>query len=68
MNDCVWAWVCACDFESCCCDAYCSINTARGADLADQYDKEVAVALEPIKAKYKAMFEKEEQYENNALF
>lgn len=55
MNDCLWAFMCGvCDCEGCNrCEDYISVNSDRGRELLENYQREVDEALQPVYAKWK---------------
>lgn len=55
MNDCLWAFMCdACSCEHCNgCKDYISVNSEKGRDLLDKYQKDVEEALQPVYEKWK---------------
>jgi len=58
MNDCFLFMICACEGDGCeGCKKYLSLNSDRGQELSDQYDKDVEEALKPVRVKYSKVLE-----------
>lgn len=56
MNDCFWYQICACDCEYGQCFKYLSINSDKGNKLSEQYQKEIDIVTNPVKERYKRIF------------
>jgi hypothetical protein len=55
MNDCVWCFMfCDCERK---CDKYLSANSPEGEKLIMDYQKDIDVALEPVKQKWQETFQ-----------
>ena len=56
MNDCFWCCTQVCEGEDCdSCAKYLSMNSDEGCEACSVYEKDVAEALVPLRAKYKQM-------------
>lgn len=54
MNDCIWACILGC--EDCNnCNKYISMNSERGEELLETYEKDVQKTLKPLKEKWEVV-------------
>lgn len=54
MNDCIWAYILGC--EDCNnCNKYISMNSERGEELLETYEKDVQETLKPLKEKWEVV-------------
>ena len=58
MNDCFLFMIGACEGDMCGgCKKYLSLNSDRGDELSESYNKDVEEALKPVRAKYSKILE-----------
>ena len=54
MNDCFWFCVRACECEKGTCNQYLSVNSKKGQELYDAYQREISEAIKPVVNRWSA--------------
>ena len=58
MNDCLWGRAMVCGVESCDkCEKYLSMNSFEGRTLLRNYEEDVNDAIDPVKRKWRVVYD-----------